>query len=53
MVLADYLAGPEVVPAWLKHAPDVGLTVIDFIAPMFLVAIGLTLGPSFPQASGA
>jgi len=47
MVLADYLAGPEVVPAWLKHAPDVGLTVIDFIAPMFLVAIGLTFGPSF------
>lgn len=47
MVLADYLAGPAVVPAWLKHAPDVGLTVIDFIAPMFLVAIGLTFGPSF------
>ena len=47
MVLADYLAGPEVVPAWLKHAPDVGLTVIDFIAPMFLAAIGLTFGPSF------
>jgi predicted acyltransferase len=47
MVLADYLAGPHVVPAWLKHAPDVGFTVIDIIAPMFIVAIGLTFGVSF------
>jgi predicted acyltransferase len=35
-----------VVPAWLKHAPDVGLTVIDLIAPFFIFAIGLTYGPS-------
>lgn len=47
MVLADYLAGPAVVPAWLKHAPDVGFTVIDMIAPMFITAIGLTFGLSF------
>lgn len=47
MVLANYLAGPHVVPAWLKHAPDIGFTVIDIIAPMFLVAIGLTFGTSF------
>jgi len=47
MVLADYLAGPHIVPAWLKHAPDIGFTVIDIIAPMFIVAIGLTFGASF------
>ena len=47
MVLANYLAGPHVVPAWLKHAPDVGFTVIDIIAPMFIAAIGLTFGASF------
>src|SRR5450830_828467 len=47
MVLANYLAGPRVVPAWLKHAPDIGFTVIDIIAPMFIVAIGLTFGASF------
>ncbi|RIE15654.1 DUF1624 domain-containing protein [Candidatus Cryosericum odellii] len=47
MVLANYLADPHVVPAWLKHAPDIGFTVIDIIAPMFIAAIGLTFGASF------
>ncbi len=46
MVLANYLAGVEWVPAGLKHAPDVGLTVIDLIAPFFIFAIGLTYGLS-------
>lgn len=47
MVLADYLAEVNRVPAWLKHAPDVGYTVIDLIAPLFVAAIGLTYGLSF------
>ena len=47
MVLANYLAGINWVPAWLKHAPDVGLTVIDLIAPFFIFAIGLTYALSF------
>ncbi len=47
MVLADYLSDVNRAPAWLKHAPDVGYTVIDLIAPMFLFAIGLTYGLSF------
>ena len=47
MVLADYLAGIDTVPAWLKHAPDVGYTMIDLIAPLFVFAIGLTFGISF------
>ncbi|MFA4932452.1 MAG: heparan-alpha-glucosaminide N-acetyltransferase domain-containing protein [Caldisericia bacterium] len=47
MVLADYLAGSRIVPAWLKHAPDIGFSVIDIIAPMFIAAIGLTFGASF------
>lgn len=46
MVLADYLADVNRVPGWLKHAPDVGYTVIDLIAPMFVFAIGLTYGLS-------
>jgi predicted acyltransferase len=46
MVLANYLAGALVVPAWLKHAPDAGLTVIDLVAPFFIFAIGLTYGLS-------
>jgi len=47
MVLADYLARPQNVPAWLKHTPDVGLTVIDLVAPLFIFAVGLTYGISF------
>jgi predicted acyltransferase len=47
MVLADYLAKPQAVPAWLKHAHDVGFTVIDIIAPLFIFAIGLNYGLSF------
>jgi predicted acyltransferase len=47
MVLANFMGGVERVPAWLKHAPDVGLTVIDLIAPFFIFAIGLTYGLSF------
>jgi predicted acyltransferase len=47
MAAANFAAGVERVPAWLKHAPDIGLTVVDLIAPMFIFAIGLTYGPSF------
>jgi len=47
MVLANFMGGVLVIPAWLKHAPDVGLTVIDLIAPFFIFAIGLTYGLSF------
>jgi predicted acyltransferase len=47
MVLADFLGDVERAPAWLKHAPDVGYTIIDLIAPMFIFAIGITFGISF------
>jgi predicted acyltransferase len=47
MVLANYLAGIGWIPAWLKHAPDIGLTVTDLVAPLFIFAIGLTYGSSF------
>jgi predicted acyltransferase len=42
MVIANFLEHVRAVPGWLKHAPDVGLTVVDFIAPAFIFAIGLT-----------
>jgi predicted acyltransferase len=41
MVLVDYLSRIQRVPAWLKHAPGVGLTVVDLVAPLFIFAIGL------------
>ena len=49
MVLANYMGQVQVIPAWLKHAPDVGLTVIDLIAPFFIFAIGLTYRLSFKR----
>jgi predicted acyltransferase len=42
MVIANFLEHVRAVPGWLKHAPDVGLTAVDFIAPAFVFAIGLT-----------
>jgi len=34
MVLANYLAGIGWIHTWLKHAPDIGLTVTDLVAPL-------------------
>ena len=47
MILANYMNNVQVIPAWLKHADDIGYTIIDLIAPMFVFAIGLTYGGSF------
>lgn len=49
MVAGNYIAGVSFVPAFLKHSPDIGLTVADVVAPGFVYAIGLTYGPSFRQ----
>lgn len=47
MVLTDYFNNNNTVPAWLKHASDIGYTIIDLVAPLFVFAIGLTYGMSF------
>jgi predicted acyltransferase len=47
MILANYMNNVTTLPAWLKHADDVGYTAIDLIAPMFIFAMGLTYGLSF------
>lgn len=47
MILANYMNNVQVILGWLKHANDVGFTVIDLIAPMFVFAMGLTYGISF------
>lgn len=46
MVAANYFGGVSGIPNWLKHAPDIGLTPVDLVAPMFIFAIGLTYGLS-------
>ena len=47
MVGGDYLIGVHIVPAFLKHAPDIGFTVADAVAPAFVFVVGLNYGPSF------
>jgi predicted acyltransferase len=42
MVLVNYAAGVRWIPAWFKHAPDVGYSFADLVAPLFIFAIGLT-----------
>lgn len=49
MVAGDYLGGVHVVPTFLKHAPDIGFTIADTVAPCFIFAIGLNYGPSFAR----
>ena len=49
MVAGNFLGGVAAVPAFLKHAPDIGLTVADLVAPCFVFAIGLTMGASFAR----
>lgn len=49
MVIVNYAARISWVPAILKHAPDIGITVADFIAPFFIFAIGLTYRQSFER----
>ena len=52
MAIANFLEHVRAVPGWLKHAPDVGITVIDFIAPAFIFAIGLTFPGSVRRRLG-
>lgn len=49
MVGGDYLAGVNIVPDFLKHAPDVGLTAADLVASAFIFVIGLNFGTSFAR----
>ena len=51
MILANYMNNVSLIPNWLKHSDDIGYTVIDLIAPMFVFAMGLTYGLSFRRRS--
>lgn len=53
MLPVNFMEHVAVVPAWLKHAPDVGLTVADLVEPMFVFAIGLTYGTSLARRVSA
>lgn len=51
MVIANFLADKTIVPPFLKHAPDIGLTVIDLIAPLFVVAMAVPFRESYERKS--
>lgn len=46
MALGNFELGVRVFPPFIKHTVGVGYTVADLVAPMFVVAIALTVGPS-------
>ena len=46
MALGNFELGVRVFPAVIKHTVGVGYTVADLVAPMFVVAMGLSVGPS-------
>jgi predicted acyltransferase len=51
MVLATFLFGTEALPAWLRHAPDGSITIVDLGTPLILVVMGMTFGV-FLQTGG-
>ena len=47
MVLGDNIANVPDLPDFIKHAPDIGFTFADIVAPVFIFAIAMTYKPSF------
>ncbi len=49
MVLGNFLAGFNILPSWLWHAPWNGFTIADLGVPIFLLAIGISYQLSFSK----
>jgi predicted acyltransferase len=56
MIAVNYLAGINIVPAFLKHAQDIlsqntglNMTITDLVAPTFIFVIGVTYRLSFTK----
>ena len=47
MVPVNVAASFTGIPAWFKHAPAIGLTLPDFVVPVFLFSLGLSASFSF------
>lgn len=46
MAVGNFEMGIEWMPAPLRHAPDVGYTIADLVAPMFITSIAFTIRSS-------
>lgn len=53
MAVGNFAMDVRWVPSSLKHAPDIGFTIADLVAPMFILSIGLTVGPSMRRRRAA
>jgi predicted acyltransferase len=53
MVIGNFLIPVAWVPEWLKHVPDIGFTIADVIAPMFLFALALNFRASLERRAQA
>ena len=49
LVIGNFISAFVWVPVWLKHAPDIGFTIIDLGAPAFIFVIGLNYVTSFQR----
>jgi predicted acyltransferase len=47
MVPVNVAASFVSIPSWFKHAPAAGLTIADFVVPVFLFSLGLSASFSF------
>lgn len=47
MVFVNFVGEFPNTPSWSKHAPDIGLTYVDLVAPFFIFAISLTYKMSY------
>jgi predicted acyltransferase len=47
MVFVNFVDAYHNTPSWSRHAPDIGLTYVDLVAPFFIFAITLTYHSSF------
>jgi predicted acyltransferase len=47
MVPVNIAAPFTSIPAWFKHAPATGLTIADFVVPVFLFSLGISASFSF------
>lgn len=46
MAVGNFEMGIDWMPAGLRHAPDIGYTMADLVAPMFITSIAFTVGAS-------
>ena len=53
MAMGNLGLGVAWVPAALKHTPDIGFTIADLIAPLFVVLSAFTLGPALHRRRDA